>query len=78
MMIISDYAIDRIREYVYMSTATADPAHDVNHIQRVVCITKRLCKKCKGANASFAEALALLHEMNDDKLYLANQMDEVS
>lgn len=77
-MIISNSALENIYEYVKNTTTGMDPAHDFDHICRVVSITKKLCKECAGADIALAEAIALLHEMNDDKLFPSSQLDDVA
>lgn len=77
IMNISDFAIERIYEYVNRTTST-DTAHDFDHIKRVVSITKKLCKEYDEVNTAFAEIIALLHEMNDGKLFPPTQINDVS
>lgn len=48
--------------------ADNDPAHDGHHVQRVVALTRRLCRYYPQANAFRAELLAWFHDLNDDKL----------
>ena len=76
-MNINDLTIERIWEYVNKAT-NADAAHDFEHIKRVVAITGKLCKEYNRVDAGLAETIALLHEMNDDKLFPPTQMDDLS
>ena len=66
--IVSDYVKDAI--------LNADSAHDFDHILRVVGLTKQLCEKIPCANGSLALLIALLHEMNDDKLFPVSQVEK--
>lgn len=47
--------------------AENDTAHDTQHLRRVVNIAMQLAEKC-GADMFRTRMLALLHEMDDDKL----------
>lgn len=76
-MHVSNFAIERIYEYVNRTTIT-DTAHSFDHIKRVVSITKKLCKEYDEVNTGLAEIIALLHETNDDKLFPPTQMDDLS
>lgn len=50
-----------------------DPAHDPSHIYRVVGLTRKLLAFYPQANAFRTELLALLHDMQDDKLAAQTQ-----
>ena len=76
-MSVKDFAIEKIHEYVNQITI-ADAAHSFDHIKRVVSITKKLCKEYDNVNAKLAEIIALLHEINDDKLFPPSQINDVS
>ena len=54
--------------WVTAAMAENDPAHDPDHVTRVVKLTRQLCEACPEADAFRAELLAWLHDMNDDKL----------
>lgn len=66
-----------IRGYVSEKMADKDPAHGYDHIQRVVVITRLLCKEYAEVDASLAEMIALLHEMCDDKLFPDMQVSDI-
>lgn len=66
-----------VYEYVNKLMSDMDPAHSIDHIYRVVSITKKLCSEYPETNILLAEIIALLHEMNDDKLFPPNQLDNV-
>ena len=55
-------------KYVCTKMAQNDAAHDENHVQRVVALTRQLCLAYPHADPFRAELLAWLHDMNDDKL----------
>ena len=55
-------------QWVNAAMAENDPAHDPDHVQRVVQLTKKLCVAEPSADPFRAELLAWLHDMNDDKL----------
>lgn len=53
--------------FVCRAMAENDTAHDAQHLRRVVNIALQLAEKC-GADMFRTQMLALLHEMDDDKL----------
>ncbi len=53
--------------FAHTAMAENDPAHDVQHLSRVVNIAMQLAEK-SGADMFRTRMLALLHETNDDKL----------
>ena len=56
------------RQFVESEMEKNDAAHDRDHVDRVVELTKALCRAYPQADAFHAELLAWLHDMNDDKL----------
>lgn len=54
--------------YVLSAMEGNDPAHDRCHIQRVLAIADLLLEKYPQADPFRTRMLALLHDMNDDKL----------
>jgi len=76
MEAFSNDTLKDIREYVFQKMQGMDPAHSYDHIQRVVGITRQLCKEYVKVDASLAEMIALLHEMCDDKLFSESQVSE--
>ena len=63
-------------DYAKNAILSADPAHDFDHILRVVRLTRQLCEKIPYASISLAMLIALLHEMNDDKLFPVSQVEK--
>ena len=59
--------LTKTREYVLQAMRENDSAHDDSHIYRVEKIAVELARK-SGADLFRTQMLALLHEMNDDKL----------
>ncbi|MBR7122468.1 MAG: HD domain-containing protein [Oscillospiraceae bacterium] len=60
--------LEQTRIYVLSAMEGNDPAHDSYHIQRVLAITDLLLEKYPQADPFRTRMLALLHDMNDDKL----------
>lgn len=60
--------LEQTRIYVLSAMEKNDPAHDRCHIQRVLAIVDLLLEKYPQADPFLTRMLALLHDMNDDKL----------
>ncbi len=60
--------LERVRNYISEEMAANDPAHDTAHVERVVKLTHDICSFYPEANSYYALLLALLHDMQDDKL----------
>lgn len=60
--------LEQTRIYVLSAMEGNDPAHDKYHIQRVLTIVDVLLEKYPQADPFRTRMLALLHDMNDDKL----------
>lgn len=60
--------LEQTRIYVLSAMEENDPAHDTFHIQRVLATTDALLVKYPQADPFRTRMLALLHDMNDDKL----------
>lgn len=60
--------LEKTRSFVLAAMEKNDPAHDADHVQRVVKIARQLCGAYPEANLFRAQLLAWLHDMNDDKL----------
>ena len=60
--------LQKTADWVNTAMAENDPAHDPEHVLRVVRLTGQLCQKMPQADPFRAELLAWLHDMNDDKL----------
>ena len=58
----------QIKQFVTNAMSENDPAHDGNHVHRVVHLTMQLCDAYPQANRFRAELIAWLHDMQDDKL----------
>ena len=56
-----------VEEFVRGAMSKNDPAHDGAHVERVVKLSRRLCRSC-GGDPYRTELLAWLHDLNDDKL----------
>ena len=54
--------------FVLAQMAQNDPAHDEEHVLRVVGLTKDLLARCPQADPFRAQLLAWLHDLSDDKL----------
>lgn len=54
--------------FVCKAMGANDPAHDPSHILRVVALARKLLKGYPQADPFRTELLALLHDMQDDKL----------
>ena len=54
--------------FVRAQMAQNDPAHDEEHVLRVVGLTKELLARCPQADPFRAQLLAWLHDLSDDKL----------
>ena len=67
-MDIQNSFLQQVKEFVCSKMAENDAAHDENHVQRVVALTRQLCLAYPQADPVRAELLAWLHDMNDDKL----------
>lgn len=60
--------LQKVEAFVVDAMGANDPAHDGDHIKRVVTLTRKLLTFYPQANAFRTELLAWLHDMQDDKL----------
>ena len=60
--------LQKVGAFVVDAMGINDPAHDGDHIKRVVTLTRKLLTFYPQANAFRTELLAWLHDMQDDKL----------
>jgi uncharacterized protein len=60
--------LQKVEAFVVDAMGVNDPAHDGDHIKRVVTLTRKLLTFYPQANAFRTELLAWLHDMQDDKL----------
>ena len=60
--------LQKVEAFVVDAMGINDPAHDGDHIKRVVTLTRKLLTFYPQANAFRTELLAWLHDMQDDKL----------
>ena len=60
--------LQKVEAFVVDAMRANDPAHDGDHIKRVVTLTRTLLKSYPQADGFRAELLAWLHDMQDDKL----------
>jgi uncharacterized protein len=60
--------LQKVEAFVVDAMRANDPAHDGDHIKRVVTLTRTLLKSYPQADAFRTELLAWLHDMQDDKL----------
>ena len=60
--------LQKVEAFVVDAMVVNDPAHDGDHIKRVVTLTRTLLKSYPQADAFRTELLAWLHDMQDDKL----------
>ena len=60
--------LQKTREFVCSQMEENDAAHDTGHVFRVVALTRQLCQAYPEANGFWAELLAWLHDLSDDKL----------
>lgn len=65
---ISPKQLQRIRDDVSDLLHHDDSGHDIAHIDRVVGLVKSFCSHLPEANCALAEAIALLHDVDDYKL----------
>ena len=68
--------LQKVEAFVVDAMGVNDPAHDGDHIKRVVTLTRKLLTFYPQANAFRTELLAWLHDMQDDKL--ASQAETAS
>lgn len=67
-----------VERFVCQAMAANDPAHDPSHVQRVVKLTGTLLKSYPQADPFRAQLLALLHDMQDDKLTARSESRSLS
>lgn len=60
--------LQKVEAFVVDAMGVNDPAHDGDHIKRVVTLTRTLLKSYPQADGFRTELLACLHDMQDDKL----------
>ncbi len=60
--------LQKVEGFVLNAMGANDPAHDPSHILRVVALSQKLLKSYPQADPFRTELLALLHDMQDDKL----------
>ena len=60
--------LQKVEAFVVDAMRANDPAHDGDHIKRVVTLTRTLLKSYPQTDGFRAELLAWLHDMQDDKL----------
>ncbi len=58
----------KVQGFVLGAMGENDPAHDADHVKRVVKNALRICGAYPQANVFRIQLLAWLHDMNDDKL----------
>ena len=63
-----DAVLEKVRSFVLEKMEGNDPAHDGQHVYRVVKTAMQLCNAYPEANRFRVELLAWLHDLNDDKL----------
>ena len=60
--------LEAAARFALTAMAQNDPAHDGNHVKRVVQLSQQLCQASANADPFRAALLAWLHDLNDDKL----------
>ncbi len=60
--------LNQVETFVLEAMGANDPAHDGDHIKRVVTLTRTLLESYPQADGFRAALLAWLHDMQDDKL----------
>lgn len=60
--------LQKVEAFVVDAMRANDPAHDGDHIKRVVTLTRTLLKSYPQTDGFRTELLAWLHDMQDDKL----------
>lgn len=63
-----DTILEKIRSFVLTTMGENDPAHDAQHVCRVVKTALQICRAYPQADLFRTQLLAWLHDMNDDKL----------
>lgn len=69
--------LEKTRNYVLSAMGENDPAHDADHVKRVVKNALQICDAYPQANVFRVQLLAWVHDMNDDKLKSNVGMDPV-
>lgn len=67
-VVVLQEILAKVRGFVLDAMGENDPAHDGDHVQRVVKTALEICRAYPGANLFRTQLLAWLHDMNDDKL----------
>lgn len=60
--------LEKVQAFVQEAMDHNDPAHDGNHVRRVVCLAGKLAESYPEVNGFRVQLLAWLHDLQDDKL----------
>ena len=69
--------LEKLRDFAAEGMKNNDPSHDFSHTQRVVSLSLRLADELPRADLFLTEAIALLHDVCDDKLAFYNAADGI-